>query len=99
MTSLMVRPPLPGEESHTQFVREELEIFLSLKRRARSLVDGLNAIDGISSTKAEGAMYAFPKVEMPPKALQEAARHDQTPDNLYCMSLLEETGICVVPAR
>lgn len=99
MTSLMVRPPLPGDESHTQFAREELEIYLSLKRRAKSLVEGLNSIDGITSTKAEGAMYAFPRVEMPPKALQEAARHDQTPDNLYCMSLLEETGICVVPAR
>ena len=65
MTSLMVRPPLPGEESHSQFSREELDIYLSLKRRAKSLTDGLNAIDGISSTAAEGAMYAFPRVDMP----------------------------------
>lgn len=65
MTSLMVRPPLPGEESHSQFAREELEIYLSLKRRAKSLTDGLNAIDGISSTTAEGAMYAFPRIDMP----------------------------------
>eukprot|EP00804_Cyclotella_cryptica_P025869 CCRYP_002724-RA/>CCRYP_002724-RA protein AED:0.05 eAED:0.05 QI:5/1/1/1/1/1/4/231/717 len=98
MTSLMVRPPLPGEESNKQFVHEELEIYLSLKRRAASLVDGLNAIDGISSTKAEGAMYAFPCVKLPQKALDAAAAKDQTPDMLYCLSLLEETGICVVPA-
>eukprot|EP01082_Thalassiosira_pseudonana_P014153 g11901.t1 g11901 contig6:819761-821867(+) len=40
MTSLMVRPPLPGEESHELFSRQEFEIFSSLKRRAVSLVRG-----------------------------------------------------------
>lgn len=43
-------------------------------------------------------MYAFPRVELPLGALDEAAAHDQTPDSLYALSLLEETGICVVPA-
>jgi alanine transaminase len=47
---------------------------------------------------SEGAMYAFPRVELPHKALIEAAAHDQTPDSMYALSLLEETGICVVPA-
>jgi alanine transaminase len=98
MTSLMVRPPLPGEESHELFSRQEFEIFSSLKRRAVSLVRGLNDIDGMTCTPAEGAMYAFPRVELPPKALDAAAINDQTPDNLYALSLLEETGICVVPA-
>lgn len=96
MTSLMVRPPLPGTESHELFSRQEFEIFSSLKRRAVSLVKGLNAIDGMTCTPAEGAMYAFPRVELPPKALDAAAINDQTPDNLYALSLLEETGICVV---
>jgi alanine transaminase len=98
MTSLMVRPPLPGEESHELFSRQEFEIFSSLKRRAVSLFRGLNDIDGMTCTPAEGAMYAFPRVELPPKALDAAAINDQTPDNLYALSLLEETGICVVPA-
>ena len=43
-------------------------------------------------------MYAFPAVEMPPKAIEEAKATGQTPDGLYALSLLEETGICVVPA-
>lgn len=43
-------------------------------------------------------MYAFPSVKMPPKAIEAAKESGQTPDLLYCMSLLEETGICVVPA-
>ena len=98
MTSLMVRPPLPGDESYELFTKEESSIFESLKRRAHSLVKGLNEIDGMSCTPAEGAMYAFPRVELPPKALDVAAANDQTPDTLYALSLLEETGICVVPA-
>ena len=43
-------------------------------------------------------MYAFPRVELPQNAFDEADAHDQTPDSIYALSLLEETGICVVPA-
>ena len=43
-------------------------------------------------------MYAFPKIELPQKALEEAEKNNQTPDTMYALSLLEETGICVVPA-
>lgn len=40
MMSLMVRPPLPDEESYELFNKEETDIFESLKRRAVS-VSGL----------------------------------------------------------
>jgi aspartate/methionine/tyrosine aminotransferase len=43
-------------------------------------------------------MYAFPSVQVPPTALEKAKELGTTPDNLYALSLLEETGICVVPA-
>lgn len=36
-------------------------------------------------------MYAFPKVELPDKAIDEAAKSEQTPDTLYSLSLLDET--------
>lgn len=98
MMSLMVRPPLPGEESYELFTKEETSIFESLKRRAVSLVEGLNDIDGVTCNPSEGAMYAFPRVEIPPKAMDDAATLEQTPDSTYALSLLEETGICVVPA-
>jgi len=98
MTSLMCRPPMPGEDSFELFTNEEYGIFDSLKRKAISLVKGLNEIDGMSCNPSDGAMYAFPKVELPPKAIDEAVEQDVTPDTLYALSLLEETGICVVPA-
>ena len=37
MMSLMVRPPLPGQDSYELFAREESAIFESLKRRAMSV--------------------------------------------------------------
>ena len=98
MTSLMVKPPDAAGASYQQFTQEEQGIFDSLKRRAKALVDGLNAIDGIDCQPAEGAMYAFPRIQVPQKAWEVAAANDQTPDTLYALSLLEETGICVVPA-
>lgn len=98
MTSLMVKPPQSGEESYDRFTTEESDIFDGMKRRAESLVEGLNKVEGIKCNLAEGAMYAFPSVGIPYKAIQYAEEHDMTPDTMYALSLLDETGICVVPA-
>ena len=98
MTSLMVKGPKPGTPSAKQFAEEESAIFDDLKRHASALVEGLNKIDGIETQPAEGAMYAFPRVHLPEKAIAEAKANGQTPDLLYALSLLRETGICVVPA-
>lgn len=99
MTSLMVRPPNPGDESYDLFQEENTRIFEGLKERSQKLVKGLNSIPGITCERADGAMYAFPKVDVPEKAIEKAKELGTTPDNLYALSLLEETGICVVPAR
>lgn len=95
----MVRGPEANSESYERFIQEETAIYEGLKRRAEKLVTGLNAIDGISCQPAEGAMYAFPRIhDLPEKAYQEASSKEQTIDTLYALSLLHETGICVVPA-
>ena len=99
MTSLMVTPPKPGDESYAQFKKENDDIYNGLKERSQKLVDGLNKIPGITCVKAEGAMYAFPRIEnIPQGAIDKAKELGTTPDNLYALSLLEDTGICVVPA-
>ena len=97
MTSLMVKPPKLGDESYDLFSKEEHEIFAGMKRRSKALVDGLNKVDGITCNEAEGAMYAFPKVELSNKAIACAEKQEMSPDVFYCLSLLNETGICVVP--
>jgi len=98
MTSLMVRPPAPGDESYEKFNQENEHIYNGLKERSQALVEGLNKIPGINCVPAEGAMYAFPKVDIPEKAFEKAKEMGTSPDNLYALSLLESTGICVVPA-
>lgn len=98
MTSLMVKGPEPGTASYDLFKNEENKIYEGLKRRSKALVDGLNRVDGIECQRAEGAMYAFPRIYLPPKAIAKAETSNQTPDTLYAVSLLNETGICVVPA-
>lgn len=72
MTSLMLRGPPEGGESWDLFQKEEGEIFDALSRKAEALVKGLNSIDGVTCQPAEGAMYAFPSIEIPPKALEAA---------------------------
>jgi aspartate/methionine/tyrosine aminotransferase len=98
MTSLMVRGPNPTDVSYASHEAEKKAIYNSLKRRAQIVSDGLNSIDGFSCQPAEGSMYCFPSVNLPPKAIEEAERQGVSPDTLYAVSLLEKTGICVVPA-
>ena len=44
-----------------------------------------------------GAMYVFPRVDLPEKAVKAAKAAGQTPDTFYAFKLLENTGICVIP--
>eukprot|EP01027_Heterolobosea_sp_BB2_P022498 GEZU01033141.1.p1 GENE.GEZU01033141.1~~GEZU01033141.1.p1 ORF type:complete len:499 (-),score=198.56 GEZU01033141.1:69-1565(-) len=97
MVDLMVNPPKPGDASYEQYVSERDAIIQSLKRRAQTLVKKLNELEGVTCNEAEGAMYAFPMITLPPKAIAEAQKQGIQPDLFYAMKLLEATGVCVVP--
>ncbi|CAK0878721.1 unnamed protein product [Prorocentrum cordatum] len=96
MTGLMVRPPKPGEPSYRLFEEESSRIFGSLQRKAAALTARLNEVDGVTCNAAAGAMYAFP-IELPRKAIEDAEAKGLAPDLMYCLSLLEATGIVTVP--
>jgi aspartate/methionine/tyrosine aminotransferase len=87
VTYLMVRPPRPGDPSFAVYDREKREIQDSLRRRAEIVERGLNAVEGIRCNPVAGAMYAFPQIQLPPGVT----------DGQWCLALLEEAGICVVP--
>jgi alanine transaminase len=99
MVGLMINPPKPGDESFELYNKEKTTILSSLQRRASKLAKALNdpTLEGLSCTEVQGAMYAFPQVTLPPKAIQEAKKEGQQPDTFYCIKLLEATGIVVVP--
>lgn len=42
-------------------------------------------------------MYLFPTITLPPKAIEAAKAADRQPDEFYTLSLLDATGVCVVP--
>jgi len=104
-TYFMVAPPQPGDESHDTYVRERDAILADLKTKAEILAAGVNAIPGMSMDIPQGAMYAFVRFALPeeegvnvyrmPQA--ERRQYESARDSDYCLALLEETGICVVP--
>jgi aspartate/methionine/tyrosine aminotransferase len=83
---LQVRPPRPGGPSRARWEQERREVLELLARKAGIVERGLNAVPGIHCQPVAGAMYAFPRLTLPPGVT----------DVGYCMALLEETGICVV---
>ncbi|HEX9242788.1 MAG TPA: aminotransferase class I/II-fold pyridoxal phosphate-dependent enzyme [Anaeromyxobacter sp.] len=86
VTYLLVSPPKPGGASYPLYERERREILEALRRKAALIGKGLDGIDGIHCNEVTGAMYAFPRVDLPAGV----------GDFEYCLALLEETGICVV---
>ena len=94
---LMVNPPQPGDPSYALYEEEKLGILESLKRRAAMIVDAFNRLEGVSCQTTQGALYAFPKIELPPKSIAAAERAGKSPDLFYCLELLLATGICCVP--
>lgn len=103
VTYLMVSPPQKGDESFDMYVKERDGILNDLKTKAEILGKGLNSIEGMTIEIPHGAMYAFVKIDLPhtkdvtKMSAGERNTYDAKRDNDYCMALLEETGICVVP--
>ncbi len=102
-TYAMVAPPREGDESYATYRRERDGILADLKEKARILGEGLAQVPGMSVDVPQGAMYAFVRFELPsdedPGSTTEAEREAQAAarDAAYCLALLEDTGICVVP--
>ena len=92
----MVNPPKEGEPSYALYRDEREAILSSLRRRAVHLCKALDALPGISCNPIDGSMYAFFKVILPEKAVEEAKARHVAPDYLYCEQLLENTGIVTV---
>ncbi len=74
-----IKPSLEGDQLNLLEAKEKLAT------RRDMTVEKLNAIDGISCVKPEGAFYAFPRLHM------------NQPDNHFAAELIKETGVVVVP--
>ena len=63
----------------------------------QTLEEALNKLEGITCNRAEGAMYLFPCINLPQKAIAAAEAAKTAPDTFYCKRLLNATGIVLVP--
>ncbi|GLT39432.1 hypothetical protein SLA2020_136230 [Shorea laevis] len=97
LASLVMSPPKVGDESYESYSVERDVILSSLSRRAKMLEDAFNNLEGVTCNKAEGAMYLFPCIHLPEKAIKAAEEAKIAPDAFYCRRLLNATGIVVVP--
>lgn len=68
-----------------------------MRERARLVQEAYGSLEGIECSAIQGALYAFPKLHLPPKAIAAAAEKNVEADFFYCMEMLEATGICTVP--
>ncbi|XP_010939849.1 alanine aminotransferase 2 isoform X2 [Elaeis guineensis] len=97
LASLVMNTPKVGDESYESFTAEKNGILSSLARRAKALEDAFNSLEGVTCNKAEGAMYLFPRLHLPQKAIEAANAVNAAPDAFYARRLLDATGIVVVP--
>lgn len=105
VTYLMVAPPQPGDASYELYASERGAILGDLKEKAEILGRGISEIEGMHAQIPQGAMYAFVRFDLPhakgidPETMTPDERHkyEAARDSKYCLRLLEDTGICVVP--
>lgn len=93
----IVNPPKVGEDSHSLFEREKADALSGLKKKAELVAKTFNSVPGVTSNRVAGAMYAFPRLDLPRKAIEEAKSHNYKPDFFYVLQFLENFGVCVVP--
>ena len=94
---LVVHPPKLGEPSYDLWKSEKDRILESLRTRADRLAGALDALPGVTCAPAEGALYLFPRIELPIKAIAAARAAGVAPDEFYALKLLDATGLVVVP--
>jgi len=93
----IVDPPKEGQPSYQQWKDERETIFASLQKRSKIVANALNQLEGVQCNDVEGALYAFPSISLPTKAVEHAKSIGKIPDTFYCLELLAKTGLCVVP--
>lgn len=96
----MVNPPREGQNSKEVvdlYQKQRSTILEGMERRAETLYDLLNKMEGITTNPTEGALYSFAKLDLPKKFIEEAESLGRHPDMHFCLHLVEETGMITVP--
>ncbi|XP_044076512.1 alanine aminotransferase 2-like [Siniperca chuatsi] len=94
---LMTNPPQPGDPSYPLYNVETQHIRTTLVHNVKRTLQVVNSLPGFCCQPVEGGAFAFPRLYLPPKAIQKAKEVGMQPDTFYCIRLLEEAGVLVSP--
>ncbi|GKT28458.1 Probable alanine aminotransferase, mitochondrial [Aduncisulcus paluster] len=99
MTHLMVSAPQKkGEGKARDACYDQYKgIFESLQRKAKKLHKFFTSLEGVTCCSPQGALYLFPRITIPEKAIHKAKEEGIPADELYCVEMLESTGLLVMP--
>lgn len=53
-------------------LQERDQVLADLKHKAQLVSKTFDAVDGVTCNAVQGAMYCFPKLDLPPKAVEHA---------------------------
>jgi alanine transaminase len=96
---MIANPPTEeenGKEVYEQYEKEKAEILGTMKKNAEIATRVFNSMKNVTVQPAEGAVYAFPRVELSQKAIDEAQKRGLAPDLLYTLEGLQATGMVLV---
>ncbi|CAJ0946897.1 unnamed protein product [Ranitomeya imitator] len=74
-------------------MKEKETLLRNLAEKAKITEKILNQTPGIYCNPIQGALYAFPRIQIPDRAIKLAQDRGQEPDDFFCHLLLEDTGI------
>ncbi|XP_041849597.1 alanine aminotransferase 2-like isoform X3 [Melanotaenia boesemani] len=94
---LMTHPPQQGDPSYPLYYQETEHIRATLIQNVKKAFEAVNSLPGFSCQPVQGGAFAFPRVHLPPKAIQKAKEEGLKPDTFYCIKLLEEVGVMTSP--
>uniref|UniRef100_UPI0037E7C42C alanine aminotransferase 2-like n=1 Tax=Semicossyphus pulcher TaxID=241346 RepID=UPI0037E7C42C len=94
---LMINPPQPGDPSFPLYNKEVEYIRTTVVHNVKRVAEVLNSLPGFCCQPVEGGSFAFPRLFLPPKAIQKAEEAELQPDTFYCLRLLEEAGVLLLP--
>jgi alanine transaminase len=87
MMDLKVRPPNLDEcnqKTVDHYTSEVSGLLSELKSKANLLEAELKTMKGMQTNPIEGAMYGFPRVDLPKRFIEEAKGLNRAPDAHYC---------------
>nr|XP_031295779.1 alanine aminotransferase 1 isoform X2 [Camelus dromedarius] len=79
LLDMVVSPPAPSDPSFTQFQAERRAVLAELAAKAKLTEQVFNQAPGIRCNPVQGAMYSFPRVQLPPRAVRRAQDDHSAP--------------------